>query len=249
MIINNVEFTCGLNNRRGSKVDAVDLQTMFGSLGYRVTTHTNLTGKRLREKLFAFAKEEDHKSSDSVVVCILSHGLEGRIYGVDGTLVPVSELTSMFNGYQARHLVGKPKLFFIQACRGGEYDHGADQTDSADNLDEIKSTEEILNEIYPSDEPDSAAFDAKAVPAEADFLLAYATAPGFVSWRHSEKGSWFIQALVDVLKNYAKDEDLVSMLVRVNGKVAHEFESHGKKKQIPAPVIMLTKKVYFTSAK
>lgn len=54
-----------------------------------------------------------------------------------------------------------------------------------------------------------------------------------------------MQALVDVFGSYAKREDVVSMLVRVNGKVAKEFESYHRKKQIPAPVVMLTKKVFF----
>ena len=244
LIINNVNFTCGLKDRVGSDVDAKNLQSLFLKFQYNVKTVRNLTGGALKETLFKFAKQEDHKSADSVVVCILTHGLRGQVYGVDGLLIPISDLTSMFNGHQAKHLVGKPKMFFIQACRGGEYDYGTDQSDGADSLAAIKTTEQILDDIYSVDEPDSY-FDPKSLPVEADFLLAYATVPGYVSWRNSEKGSWFIQALVEVFRDEAKKEDAVSMLVKVNGKVAREFQSLNRGKQMPAPVVMLTKKVFF----
>ena len=105
----------------------------------------------------------------------------------------------------------------------------------------IKNT--TLNE--GEDEIDSGGSPAALVPAEADFLLAYSTVPGFVSWRNSEKGSWFVQALCEIFMTYAGQEDLVSMLIRVNGKVAREFQSYKQKKQVPSPVVRLTKKVYF----
>lgn len=110
----------------------------------------------------------------------------------------------------------------------------------------IKTTSEILHELYQGeDEIDSGSNPFAMVPAEADFLLAYSTVPGFVSWRNSEKGSWFIQALCEIFMTYAGEEDLVSMLVRVNRKVAREFQSYQHEKQVPSPVVRLTKKVYF----
>ena len=246
LIINNVKFSAGLNSRSGSDIDAQNLQTLFVALQYRVQVVNNLSSQRLKDTLFKFARKEEHQMYDSVVVCILSHGLEGKIYGTDGILVPVSELISMFNGYQARHLVGKPKLFFIQACRGGDYDHGVSDLNVTDGAETEETTGQVLDKIYWDhyDEPDSFV-DQSSLPSEADFLIAYSTVPGYVSWRHSRKGSWFIQALVDVFKTQARHEDLVSMLIKVNGKVARDFESNNKKKQIPAPVIMLTKKLYF----
>jgi hypothetical protein len=72
------------------------------------------------EKIYKFAQRPEHGSMDSVVVCILSHGMPGKIYTVDGELIPINDLTAAFNGQNAKHLIGKPKLFFIQACRGGK---------------------------------------------------------------------------------------------------------------------------------
>lgn len=247
LIINNTKFDeyADLKQRDGSEADCLNLQKLFVSLRYTVTTMRNTTAEMLKAQVKAFATRPEHKQFDSVVVCILSHGVPGKIYGIDGELISITELTSAFNGQNAKDLIGKPKLFFIQACRGGEIDRGTcnDEVDSSEVT--VRSTAEILDDLYEGvDETDCNAGPGM-VPVEADFLLAYSTVPGYVSWRNSEKGSWFVQALCEVFMTYAGQEDLVSMLVRVNGKVAHEFESYDRKKQIPSPVVRLTKKLYF----
>ena len=56
---------------------------------------------------------------DSVAVAIMSHGGEGIIYGVDGNELTEDELTRPFGGVLRKELVGKPKLFILQVCRGG----------------------------------------------------------------------------------------------------------------------------------
>lgn len=251
LIVNNATFeaeSC-LANRKGSNIDARNLQSLFLSLKYKVRVVENLRARNLKDTIMKFARE-NHNAYDSVVLCLLSHGLEGRIYGVDGGLVPINDLVAMFNGHNAKTLFGKPKLFFIQACRGGEFDRGiayerVDGVESSPTPLEEKPAEEVLEELYPTEEVDSGFVAPQSLPSEADILLAYSTVPGFVSWRHSDKGSWFIQALIDVFREYSSKEDVASMLIRINRKVALEFESTDKKKQMPSPVIMLTKKVFF----
>lgn len=248
LIVNNVDFE-SLRKRGGSDLDAEQLKELFTKLQYKVKVVRNQTAKQLKQTLLQFAKMDDHKAADSMVVCLLSHGLEGQIYGVDGVLVSIPDLLAMFNGYMAKDLIGKPKLFFIQACRGSDYDHGADVTDGAysasvNEYRVTRTTAELLTAAFPSNKAETFV-EPETIPAEADMLVAYSTVPGYVSWSNLQKGSWFVQALVDVFSEYAHKEDVVSMLVRVNGKVAREFESFNRKKQIPAPVIMLTKKVFF----
>ena len=43
----------------------------------------------------------------------------------------------------------------------------------------------------------------ETIPNEADFLLGYATLPGFVSYRSRSMGSWYITKLVEMLDKYA----------------------------------------------
>lgn len=81
------------------------------------------------------------------------------------------------------------------------------------------------------------------------FLL-FLISVGYYSWRNSSEGSWFIQSLCVMLKQYAKQLELMQILTRVNRKVAeysscsYQPDFHGKK-QIPCIVSMLTKDFYF----
>ena len=73
----------------------------------------------------------DHSAYDAFVLVILSHGNENGVYGLDGNIckddskksgfVSLDDITTLFNGTNCRSLSAKPKLFFIQACQGGEY--------------------------------------------------------------------------------------------------------------------------------
>ncbi|KAL1459017.1 hypothetical protein WDU94_011034 [Cyamophila willieti] len=78
-------------------------------------------------------------------------------------------------------------------------------------------------------------------------------AQGFYSWRNTQKGSWFIQALCAELQAHAYSKDLLSILTSVVRHVAFDFESNvpdsfemHAKKQIPCFTSMLTRLVQFT---
>ncbi|XP_061901298.1 caspase-3-like isoform X2 [Entelurus aequoreus] len=171
--------------------------------------------------------QEDHSNSASFVCVLLSHGDEGVIFGTDG-FEQLEMLTKPFKGDRCRSLVGKPKLFFIQACRGSTLDDGAEL--QADSVEEQSS---------------------ERIPVEADFLYAYSTAPGYYSWRNTQNGSWFMQALCNMLQHHRGELELMQIMTRVNNTVAMHFESNSNlpgftgKKQIPCIVSMLTKDLYF----
>ena len=67
---------------------------------------------------------------------------------------------------------------------------------------------------------------------------------GYVSFRSTDHGSWYVNALVNVFSTYYGNEDVMSMMTKVNQKVTDAYTSRGYK-QCPAPVFTLTKKVYF----
>lgn len=126
-------------------------------------------------------------------------------------------------------------LYCIQACRGESFDEG-----TADTVDSIEHVEK-------EDVPDST---GSTLPSEGDFLLAYATVPGYFAWRNSA-GSWFIQAVVDVVTQYCHHMDLMRMLTRVNCFVAQkESQTRNRKKQgkkqIPSIVSRLRRDLYFS---
>ena len=247
LLINNKRF-CKHKERSGTDIDAVALKGLFDGLMFTVDWLNDKTAAEIRKALRGLA-EADHSMCDCVVVAILSHGKNGQIIGTDGELVPVEELTGYFQSSPS--LAGKPKLFFLQACRGTVVDEGIEADAVEPDAKSTSSHEEgVIQKVLAEDEEDP---KLTALRTDADFLLAYATTPGFVSWRTSKKGSWFIQALVEVIKDNACKEDLASMLTMVNYKVATECQSCFKTKdrtwdvvkQMPAPVTKLTKKLFF----
>ena len=68
-----------------------------------------------------FAQLPQHCTVDSCVVVLLTHGLEGQIYGSDAKLINLTEVFGFFDGNVCPNLQGKPKFFLVQACRGGMF--------------------------------------------------------------------------------------------------------------------------------
>ncbi|XP_067393265.1 caspase-7 [Emydura macquarii macquarii] len=234
IIINNKNFEnqTGMGTRNGTDKDAGELSKCFRSLGFEVVTYNDRSCDDM-VKLLKQAADENHKDAACFACIFLSHGEEGLIYGTDGAM-PIKELTTLFRGDKCKTLIGKPKLFFIQACRGSEFDEGM-QTDSG-SADDTAVTD--ANPRYK-------------IPVEADFLFAYSTVPGYYSWRNPGRGSWFVQSLCCILNEHGKQLEIMQILTRVNYMVAINFESQSddprfsEKKQIPCVVSMLTKELYF----
>lgn len=181
--------------------------------------------------VFRELSRRDHSQMDCVVCCVLSHGVEGSVYGVDGSIIKINYLTDPFNGLKCPSLAGKPKLFFIQACQG------------------INEQSAVYIE---SDSPaysflcSDAVTTKDGIPSSADFLLGMATVPSFVSFRDKIRGTWFIQSLCQNLAQMVPREcDLMSILTKVNADVSQKSDESGQRKQMPQPAFSLRKKVVF----
>ncbi|XP_041362616.1 caspase-3-like isoform X2 [Gigantopelta aegis] len=244
LIINNKNFdsSTGQMVREGTDVDAERLEERFQDMGFEVKRYDDVTRAKMSALMYD-AASYDHSNADCFGCAILSHGVEGRIFATDGYM-SLELLVVPFKGDRCPSLIGKPKLFFLQACRGSKMDYGVEVSDStsASSKDE--------------DETDSSnTVTIRKIPIEADFLFAYSTVPGYYSWRNNQDGSWFIQALCIVLENYATKMELLHMLTHVNRIVAYEFASCSDKefndrmKQMPCVVSMLTRYVYFRHKK
>ncbi|XP_077999705.1 caspase-7-like [Glandiceps talaboti] len=233
IIINNKEFEPGtrMGTRNGTDVDAQRLADSFTKLGFEIKMYKDMTIRKMKA-IMQIQACDDHTDKDCIAVAILSHGDEDEVAATDG-YIPTKELIEQLRGDKCKTLIGKPKLFFIQACRGQKYDEGAvlhngkDETDAAPRIQRI--------------------------PLEADFLICYSTVPGYYSWRNVGNGSWFIQSLCDVIDNHGDTMDVLRMMTRVCRKVAYKFESNtgddtsSEKKQIPCIETRLTKDLYFTA--
>lgn len=152
---------------------------MFEWLGFEVQIHNDCNRQRMLSAVWELGMS-DHSQMDCVVCCVLSHGLEGGVYAVDGNIVHLRELTDPFDGLNCRSLIEKPKLFFIQACQGTKTQRAV----------QIETDSRTFNQ------PRRASTTSKvSVPSGADYLVGMATVPSFVSFRQRDKGTWFIQSL------------------------------------------------------
>lgn len=235
LIFDNENFapSRGIGNyppRIGSHVDAANLSNIFTFLGFDVHIFKDKTASQIRLTLKSVA-EYDHSQNDCFICCVLTHGEYGSLHSYDDRY-PIDNIFVNFLGHRCPSLVGKPKLFFIQACQGTRLDNGVP--------------------VMSQDSYDGVATYFK-IPTYADFLIAQSTIPGFFSFRNTDKGSWFISALVEVIHEYHQKLDLLSIMTIVSQRVAYYYTSNtvdpaqSGMKQVPCITSMLTRRVFFES--
>ena len=126
---------------------------------------------------FVDLEQQDPKHGDAFICCILSHGAQGVVLGIDLKPLSIKQITRTFKATVQSALTGKPKVFLIQACQGKPIQRGV-----------------LLKDLEADNSP------SLFIPEEADFLVAVATVEDCASFRHRTDGSWFIQSLCQQLK-------------------------------------------------
>lgn len=155
------------------------LHKVFKWLGFEVEIQRDCK----REQLLSTMRElgsRNHSQMDCLVCCILSHGKEGSVYGVDGYTVKIKDLKESVNALRCVSLAEKPKMFFIQACQGTSEQRAVHIEADGPARTSVCSDAVKANE---------------SIPCDADFLLGMATVPSYVSFRERSNGAWFIQSL------------------------------------------------------
>ncbi|XP_050312158.1 caspase-1-like [Anthonomus grandis grandis] len=214
--------------RRGTSFDRDAMANVLEKMGFELHIYQDLSCAEVLDKLENVANM-DHSKNSCLVVAVMSHGRTyGRISARD-TEYTTSDMIEMFAGSKCPTLAGKPKLFFIQACRGERTDGGVRVETDSHGVGETVYT----------------------IPNMADILIMYATVDGYFAWRDPQKGGCFIQSLAKKLEAHHKEKDLLSILTLVNRDVAIGFQSrsadpnfHGKK-EMCSIVSMLTRILYF----
>ncbi|KAL1382257.1 hypothetical protein pipiens_013273 [Culex pipiens pipiens] len=184
-----------LNDRRGTEVDKLAILNIFTAFGYQPLVVENIPHAEILVQV-EHAVNAVKSTHCSLVVCLLSHGQEGKIYGSNS--IPVN-VKSIERAMAAEKLTGKPKLLFVQACQGPD----------------LQSAVEIPQKLEhdgPSSEKTASVF--------VDFLVAWSTVPGFASVRHIEKGSWFIQELCVKLRELHQRDHIMDILTAVINDVS-----------------------------
>nr|XP_020659627.1 caspase-1-like [Pogona vitticeps] len=217
LIICNIVFEHH-RKREGAEVDLEQMTSLLEGLGYTVQTETNLTSQGITECLQRFAAREEHKTSDSTFVVLMSHGLREGLCGVksrgkDSDILSIDAVFSAFNNKNCPALLRKPKVILIQACRG--LNEGS--TYVSDSTGPPASPNDIS---WLPEEMESDAL--QKVHIESDFICLYSTTPDNLSWRRCTTGSVFIVKLIELIKEHAWNCDLEEIF----RKVLRAFENN-----------------------
>ena len=224
---------------KGAKCGAAKLKNSLEKIGYKVKLEENLTSTQMKEKLKEVRKEID-PADDSFICFISTHGDEVGVYGVDGRPrirklksdgtpepdtrtpeqkpVPIEAFSRILEPDVCNHLSQKPKIFFIQACRGG------------------KPSE-------PTDDPNEKELPfpprLSVVPRGADYYFSYATDPDHVALR-VDYPEYLSQGL---LKKFSLDEIVMNVHAKLASRVANIKQ--GEHLQIGQVVHTMRGPVYF----
>lgn len=191
LIINNT-FENTQHRRHGTENDKERLKTLFEWLHFDVTEQKDLSATKLKELFGNLENEINLSDTDCFVCCILSHGNNSVILGNDKKPVEKSYLKECVSPEKCPKLKGKPKLFFIQACRG-ELHLVSTDTPNFTMEDKTKERDNFEGDIY----------------------IAESTVEKHNAYR-GKKGSPFIQTVFTVFKENAHNRHLNNLMLMVN---------------------------------
>jgi hypothetical protein len=166
VIINNYSFhnqrTGRPEPRLGSDLDVKKISSTLERLRFKLHDPiVDVTTDQLSDKLREILKLKDLFEKYSCFACfIMSHGNDrGEIYGIDWKTLRLNEdIVYKFRDCETLH--GKPKLFFVQACRGDLFmfefrESGVDDgpSEAVEFNEDIKHNQENETEKAEHDRP------------------------------------------------------------------------------------------------
>ncbi|KAJ8723026.1 hypothetical protein PYW07_004206 [Mythimna separata] len=223
--------------RNGSKVDSNNLKYLFSELGYRRLGYHNLT----KSETIATLKQLNDVLVDieSVFTVVSSHGYERAhssdldVRCKDGQLISLYEIMDYFNNRNMPALIGVPKVFIFQMCRGSSDDYTHRLEPSAappphlpmpQGLGDLQYDGQPVAPDRPARAPRQSTGGALTeTPLYSDILIAHSTLPGLVAHRDGKLGSWYIQALCEVFAERAHDCHVEKLFTLVDTRMQSKF--------------------------
>jgi len=193
---NHFENIAGFPPRNGTEIDEERLVTLFKWLQFSVKTYNSCSAEEIKQKLLSVAEDKNNYNHDCLVVIVLSHGFEGGVHGNDGKELTFNSITEIFEECEA--LIGKPKLYFMQACQGKK--------------DVVTVSRDVKIPAIPNLQPPKTNTRA---PIKADQMMFTAAPRGHCSYRCGKYGSWFIQAFCTVVETHANSNSLMGLTTMI----------------------------------
>jgi hypothetical protein len=221
-----------LRERVWSEPDVEILKKTLNYLEFQVVLCQNLTKNELEQVMKEQAKL-NYDKYDCFLCVVMSHGNDEKIITSDCEEISFDEIMAPIKSCPT--LIGKPKLFFFQACRG-------DNELSRSRSDSGKS----CNGKYPHDMAPYSSKEKKLNKKkehESDLFIFYSTLPGHYAFGTEAEGTCFIKSVCEVFysayKNLPNNMSLTQMIIRINEEVKQKAE------QMTDHRITFTKELYF----
>ena len=116
VVFSNQNFD-SLPTRTGTDKDVEELENVFRWLGFDFVSHIDLTKNEMQGALNGYMKRK-YDQYDTLFCFVLTHGKDDNVLTTDGQEISFEVLKSVF--VQSKGLHSKPKVVFIQACRGSD---------------------------------------------------------------------------------------------------------------------------------
>lgn len=243
LIINNVDFENNIFAKRvGSDKDAHDFKLTFVELGFEVDSRRNLTSEDMR-KAFKRTSMKCNKRHDALIVILLSHGTEDGIYGIDCIEIDLNDILNYFDNKRCRDMVGKPKVFIVQACRGRKADYGIQTFTCLSQTDTQPSQITQTSQDYKLKRWSEG--DKKGLPTRSDMLLCFSCHIGFNSNRNEADGSWLGSSLIYYIRQEAYHHHVIDILNHVSRDLKKRKSSDGYKQVLEITSIGFDKHLFF----
>ncbi|KAL1783677.1 caspase-14 [Sigmodon hispidus] len=217
---------CVTKAREGSEEDMDALEHMFHFLKFKSIMKSDPTAEQFLEELNKFQQTIDNweEPVSCAFVVLMAHGEEGLLKGEDEKMVRLEDLFEVLNNKNCKGLRGKPKVYIIQACRGENRDLGEEL--GGDQVAVIKNKR------------------PETIPTYTDTLHIYSTVEGYLSYRHDQKGSGFIQTMTEVF--ITRIASILELMEEVTRRMAEtEVIQEGKPRKVnPEILSTLRKKLY-----
>ncbi|XP_058435265.1 putative caspase-16 isoform X2 [Marmota monax] len=187
-----------IQDRPGAQHDVKALGDLCRSLGFEITLRMDPTAQGFQAELAQFRERLDtcRGPVSCALVALMAHGgPQGQLLGADGQEVQPEALVQELS--HCRALWGRPKIFLLQACCGGNRDAGVGPVALPWYWRWLRTP--------------------PAIPTQADVLQIHTDAQDCVAYR-DEKGSDLVQTLVEVLRANPRG-DLLELLTEVNRRV------------------------------
>nr|AWG72113.1 caspase-8 [Recilia dorsalis] len=265
LIVNNVNFErnvekkkeyqhllpdCQLLDRKGSEIDVQNLKKTFESLKYKVVVINDIFHDKMVDGIYETVRKKFELGHHSVLVlCVLSHGDKGVVYGANSIPLKKKEIVNSVCG--SSRLIGLladiPKIIIFQACQGHRVLFVEPEPDLLVPDGAPPCRPVVVDGNMKTDGLDS--YDPR------DKVVCSATIKGFVALRHLSKGSPYIQELCHCIEKYHKEKHFYDIMTKVHKKLTSEKcvvkEVHRKRRICMIPEInsTLSRDLYLTKKK